>query len=131
MSKLSKHQIFNYHDYVPNNGEFPKNIRANNITKLVSNDIKMKLVSLNIKNCLRENFSCQKFSQFKRFTEKAWKLQTKFPEFDCLPEYSVSFLCYLELISFLCYLTLILFLLFELSLIGNSPLIIIRVRKKC
>ena len=66
------------------------------------------------KNCLRESFSGQKHSQFKRFTEKVWKVQIKFSEFDCLTGYSVLFLCYLKLISFLCYLKLIVFLCYLL-----------------
>ena len=71
------------------------------------------------KICLRESFTGQNHSKFKRFTEKSMKIQKKIREFDCLTGHSVLFLCYLKLISFLRYLKVILFLLFALMLFGD------------
>ena len=108
-------------------GEFPKNIRANNIkTKLVSNNKNETSFTKHENKIVYENVLLVKIiHNSKHSLEKVWKLQIKFCEFDCLTGYSVLFLCYSKQISFLGYLKLILFLCYLLLcyLVRNQKIV--------
>ena len=71
------------------------------------------------KKCLRESFTGQNHSQLKRLTEKVWKLQIKFREFDCLTGHSVVFLLLEMNLIFMLFETSFVFMLFALMLFGT------------
>ena len=78
------------------NGEFPNNIRANNIeTKSVSNNKnEMRLSKHKNKIVYEKVLVVKSIHNSKDSLRKAWKLQMKFSEFDCLTGYSVLFLLF-------------------------------------
>ena len=63
------------------------------------------------KRCLRESFTGQNHSQFKRFTEKSMKITNKIREFDCLTGHSVSFLLFETTFIFMLFETYFVFVI--------------------